>query len=87
MPAFLLTLTSLLADVPAPDSPEAVGGVAFVAVSAALSIGGLVFWIWALVHAIKNPNLSDNLRIVWVMVIVFANLLGAIIYAVAGRNP
>lgn len=45
----------------------------------------LAFWIWMLVHAIKNPGLSDAERIVWVLVIIFVQILGAIIYFFAGK--
>ena len=45
-----------------------------------------VFWIMMLIDAIKNPGLSSNERIIWVIVIVFLNWLGALIYLLAGRN-
>ena len=45
-----------------------------------------VFWIMMLVDCIKNPGLSSNERIVWVLVIVFLNWLGALIYLLAGRK-
>ncbi len=44
------------------------------------------FWIWMLVDAIKNPNLSGNERLIWVLVIIFLNGLGGLIYFFAGRN-
>ncbi|UUO08405.1 PLD nuclease N-terminal domain-containing protein [Blastopirellula sp. J2-11] len=43
-------------------------------------------WIWALVDAIRNPRLSDNQRIIWVVVILVTHILGAIIYLAAGRQ-
>jgi hypothetical protein len=45
-----------------------------------------VFWIMMLVDCIKNRGLSSNERIVWVLVIVFLNWLGALIYLLAGRK-
>ncbi|HEX4263791.1 MAG TPA: PLDc N-terminal domain-containing protein [Verrucomicrobiae bacterium] len=46
----------------------------------------LVFWVWMLIDAIQNPSLSGSQRIVWVLVILFLNLLGALIYLLAGRR-
>ena len=57
-----------------------VGGLAFAAL-----IG---FWIWALVDAIKVPDESlfrAGSKIIWLLVILFLGLPGAIIYAVVGR--
>jgi len=51
-----------------------------------LSVVGLVIWIWALVDAIQNPGLSGNERIIWVLVILLTNTLGAIIYLLIGRK-
>jgi hypothetical protein len=45
-----------------------------------------VFWIMMLVDCIKNPGLSSNERIIWILVIVFFNWLGALIYMLAGRK-
>jgi Phospholipase_D-nuclease N-terminal len=39
-----------------------------------------VVWIWAIVHAIRNPALDDTMRIVWILVIVFTQFIGAIVY-------
>jgi hypothetical protein len=44
-----------------------------------------VFWIWALVDcATKEPN-EGNTKIVWVLVIVFTHLLGALLYVLIRR--
>jgi hypothetical protein len=47
----------------------------------------LAFWIWMLIDCIRNRGLSDNERIVWVLVIVFTHAIGALIYLLAGRKP
>ncbi len=39
-----------------------------------------------LIDAIKNPNLSDTERIVWIIVIIFVGCLGPILYLLIGRN-
>ena len=53
---------------------------------AALSIVALGVWIWALVDAIQNPALDSTMRLVWILVIVFTQIIGAIIYLAVGRS-
>jgi hypothetical protein len=51
-----------------------------------LVLAALAVWIWALVDAIKNPALSSNERLIWILVIILTNWLGAIIYLIIGRK-
>ena len=51
-----------------------------------LSIAALGVWIWALVDAIQNPALNSTMRLVWILVIVFTQIIGAIIYLAIGRS-
>lgn len=67
------------------DSGAFVVGWFFILVMVLIGLVGLVFWIWMLVHAIQNKGLSDTERIMWVLVIIFVNLLGAIVYFFVGR--
>lgn len=50
-------------------------------------IFGTIFWIWMLVDCARNKALPDTERVVWILVLVFTHLLGAIIYFFAGRTP
>jgi hypothetical protein len=45
-----------------------------------------VFWIWMLVHALTNKNLTDTEKLLWVLVLLFSHFLGAIIYFFIGRT-
>ena len=54
-------------------------------VLAPLTVLSMVFWIWMLIHAIQNKGLTDTEKIIWVLVIVFLHLLGALIYFFVGR--
>lgn len=43
-----------------------------------ISLGSLVFYI---VHAVKNPNMQqNNLLLVWILLFIFANGIGQLIY-------
>ena len=52
--------------------------------AAALSLFAL--WLYALVSALKNERLDSTMKLVWVLVIVFVNGLGAIIYLLVAPN-
>jgi hypothetical protein len=51
-----------------------------------VAIAAFAVWIWALVDAITNPALDSTMRIVWILVIVFTQIIGAIIYLAVGRS-
>jgi hypothetical protein len=61
------------------------GGLCVI-VSLLLGLVGLVIWIWALIDAIKNPGLSSNERLIWILVIIFTSWIGALIYFLIGRK-
>jgi hypothetical protein len=63
-------------------------GMVVVALAALIAIGAFVFWIWALIDAIRVPD--DSLfragnKLLWVIVLVFLHVIGAIIYVAVGR--
>ena len=62
------------------------GGAAMLLVFAVIGIAILAFWVWALVDAIKNPRLTDNERLIWIIVILLTQCLGAVIYLIVGRK-
>jgi hypothetical protein len=61
-------------------------GLAMVLLAALIALSLIVFWIWMLIDAIKNPELSGTEKIAWVLVILFLNWLGAVVYFFAGRR-
>lgn len=61
-------------------------GILFLLFFIALGILAFVFWIWMLIDAIQNPRLDGTEKIVWVLVIIFVNWLGALIYYFVGRR-
>lgn len=46
----------------------------------ALGIFAFVFWIIMLVDAVQRKFKSDNDKIVWVLIIIFTQIIGALIY-------
>lgn len=45
-----------------------------------VSILAMVFWIFMLVDAAKRKFSNENDKIIWILVIVLAGIIGAIIY-------
>lgn len=62
------------------------GGGLFMLLAGLVAVAAFAIWIWALVDAIRNPALDDTMRIVWVLVIVFTQIVGALIYLIIGRS-
>lgn len=46
----------------------------------------IIFQIWMLIDAIKNPRLDGTQRVIWVLVILLLPCLGSVIYYFAGRG-
>lgn len=53
-------------------------GVGFLALAGILFL--FVFWLWMLIDCLRRDFKNDVEKIVWVLVLVFLHLLGAIIY-------
>jgi hypothetical protein len=80
--AHAATCTLNGAEVPCSEIPSWIWSIPIV--FGVLSLVGFVFWIAMLIDAINNEK--EN-KTVWVIVIVFLNLLGAIIYYFAAKQP
>ncbi len=48
-------------------------------------MGGFILWIWTLIDCINNEPDQGNERVVWVVVIAAAQLVGALIYLIVRR--
>jgi len=51
-----------------------------------IGIAGLVFWIMMLVDCIKRNFEKPNEKIIWLLVIIFCSILGAVIYWFVVKN-
>jgi len=55
------------------------GGLCFL-IPVAIALLGLAFWIWMLIEcATKEPS-EGNDKLIWILIIVFASTIGALIY-------
>jgi hypothetical protein len=56
---------------------------------AALIVGlpALLVWVWAIVDAARNPELSASARVAWLALVVLVPGVGALVYiALPGRT-
>jgi len=63
-------------------APE-VGGTFACLFMAVFGIAGLAmfgFWLWMLIDAIQHTPSENNLRLIWILVIVLTGIIGALIY-------
>jgi hypothetical protein len=52
-----------------------------------LAILALIFWIFMIVDCAKRKFKDENEKVVWIIVIVFANWIGALIYYFVVKRP
>jgi hypothetical protein len=67
-----------------------IGFVLFFVVFLVFVVGGLGLMIWTLVDVVRMPSdasFKAGTQLVWVLVILFAQVIGAIVYLVVGRPP
>ena len=57
----------------------------FILIFAAFGLAAFALWIWMLVDCLTKEPSEGNDKIVWVLVIVFLNWLGALIYWIVRR--
>ena len=54
-----------------------------------IGLAAFAFWIWMLIDVITKCPSADNKKLIWVLVVIFAGIIGAIIYYFVQRpkNP
>ena len=51
-----------------------------------LVAAGTVAWIWSLVDVLRRPQVPSPGKGVWVVILVFTNVIGAVLYLTLGRR-
>jgi Na+-driven multidrug efflux pump len=51
-----------------------------------VAIGCFGFWLWMLIDCATNEPETGNNKVIWIIIIVFANLIGAVIYWLFRRD-
>ncbi len=50
-----------------------------------IGLAGLIFWIWMIVDCAVNEPSEGMDKLVWIVIIVFTNWIGALIYFLIRR--
>ena len=52
-----------------------------------VGLGGLAVWVYALIDVIRTPDdqYRAGTQLVWILVVLFATIVGALIYLAIGR--
>jgi len=61
-------------------------GLFFGLIIAAFWIWAFVFWILMIVDCVKRKFHEDSEKVVWILVLIFTNLIGALIYYFVVKN-
>ncbi|MEM1356388.1 MAG: PLD nuclease N-terminal domain-containing protein [Planctomycetota bacterium] len=70
------------------DAAAAGFGIVFILAWCCFMIFGLAllgFWIWMLIDCAQRDFPGDNDKLIWILVIVLAGAIGALIYYFVGR--
>ncbi|NPE29409.1 PLDc_N domain-containing protein [Methanococcoides sp. SA1] len=51
-----------------------------------IAIGSTIFWVWMLIDCVMNEPSQGNDKLIWVIIIVFTQLIGALIYFIFRRQ-
>ena len=52
----------------------------FMGVFFLIGILGMIFMVWMLIDCVQRKFKKDNDRVIWVLIIVFLNWIGALVY-------
>ena len=63
----------------------AVGGAIFLLIMIIFLLTS-IFWVWMLVDCATNPRLQGTEKIVWILIVLFAHIVGALIYFFVARQ-
>ncbi|MDP9175983.1 MAG: PLDc N-terminal domain-containing protein [Planctomycetota bacterium] len=63
----------------------AIFGLLFIVVGVLVAIAATIFWIMMLIDCLTS-NLPSTEKLVWVIVILFLHIVGAILYAVIAKS-
>jgi len=61
------------------------GGVGFLFFTL-FGIAYFILWVYCLVDAIRSDFKDQNMKLIWVIILLFAHGLGPIAYLILGKN-
>ncbi len=52
-----------------------------------IGLAALAFWIWMIIDCVTKEPSTGNDKIVWIIIILFAQIVGAVIYYFLRHRP
>lgn len=83
-----ISTVTMLAQQNGGDAAAAAGGIVallFTCMFALIGILAVVFWIWMLIDCARR-NFEGSEKVVWILIIIFLGILGALVYFFVGRK-
>ena len=62
------------------------GGIVVFAIIAFVILFTTIFWIVELIDAVRRDFSDPNMKVIWVLVIMFSHVIGALVYYFAGKQ-
>jgi len=65
------------------SSGNALAGIVFLLFTIGMmgmGVAALAFWIWMLIDCVTHTPSTENLKLIWILVILFTHVIGALIY-------
>ncbi len=62
--------------------------ITFVLLWVVFGLAGLaatVIWLWALIDCLQREFRDNTLKLIWALVILLGNFIGAVVYLIIGR--
>lgn len=63
-----------------------IGETGFPVLFALLAVAYMIFWIYTLIDVVRSNFKDQNMKIIWVLIILFAQVLGPILYWLLAKN-
>lgn len=63
----------------------AILGIVLYLLVGVISLAGLALWIWMIIDCATNEKSEGNEKLIWILIIVLTNWIGALIYLLVRR--
>jgi hypothetical protein len=50
-----------------------------------ITLFGFIFWLWMLIDCATKESDQGNTKVVWIIIIVFTNVIGSVVYWLVRR--
>ena len=61
-------------------------GIGFLLVAFPLGLMCTAFWIWMLIHCIRNDRLEGSERVIWALIVWLLPFIGSVLYFFIARK-